>query len=81
MSEEAAKELYSIVRQMQADLAAQTAILSRMEAEQKEMRKKILELEIDKARRNGFIAAAGMLGSAATTLVWWLIRRFAGGET
>jgi len=79
MSDEAAKELYGLVRDIKAEMAAQTAILKRMEAELKDKEKRIRELELESAKRKGIMAVVAAIGGVVGSIAIWIIKHICGG--
>ena len=79
MSDEAAKELYGLVRDIKAEMAAQTAILKRMEAELADKEKRLKDLELKDARRGGIMATIAIVASALGSAFGWIIKAVFGG--
>ena len=80
MSDEAAKELYRIVRDLKAEVASQTAILKRMEADAKENEKRIRDLELESARRKGIMAVVAAIGGIVGSIAVWIVKHLWGGN-
>ena len=74
MSDEAAKELYGLVRDIKAEMAAQTVILQRMEKELADKEKRIKDLELKDARRGGIMATIAIVASALGSAFCWIIK-------
>ena len=79
MGDEAAKELFWLVRERKAEIAAQTAILQRMEEEMKDKEKRIRELELENAKRKGIMAVIAAIGGIVGSIAVWIIKHFFGG--
>jgi len=79
MSDEAAKELYGLVRDIKAEMAAQTVILQRMEQEMADKEKRIKDLELKDARRGGIMATIAIVASALGSAFCWIIKSLFGG--
>lgn len=79
MSDEAAKELYGLVRDIKAQMAAQTAIMERMEAELADKEKRLKDLELKDARRGGIMATIAIVASAVGSALVWMIKAVFGG--
>ncbi|MBR4654123.1 MAG: hypothetical protein IKO72_12265 [Kiritimatiellae bacterium] len=78
MSDEAAKELYGLVRDIKAEMAAQTVILQRMEKELADKEKRIKDLELKDARRGGIMATIAIVASALGSAFCWIIKSLFG---
>ena len=79
MGETAISELFGLVRDMKAEITAQTAILERMEADLKDKENRIRELELENARRKGIMAVVGAIGGVVGTVAVWIIKHIFGG--
>ena len=79
MGETAISELFGLVRDMKAEIAAQTAILERMEADLKDKEKRIRELELENAKRKGIMAVIAAIGGIVGSIAVWIIKHFFGG--
>ena len=79
MGEETANELFRLVRELGAEIAAQTAILQRMEKELEDKEKRIRELELENAKRKGIMAVVGAIGGIVGTVAVWIIKHLFGG--
>lgn len=79
MENEEARELYGLVRELQAQIAAQTAILQRVEKDLDDKDEQIRELQLESARRKGIMAVIGILGSIFGTCAVWIIKHLCGG--
>lgn len=79
MGAEETRELYGLVRELQAQIAAQTAILERVEKDLAAKDGQIRELQLESARRKGIMAVIGILGSIFGTCAVWIVKHFWGG--
>jgi len=79
MGETAMNEVFRLVRDMKAEVAAQTAILERMEADHKDNEKRIRDLELENAKRKGIMAVIAAIGGIVGSLAVWIIKPFFGG--
>ena len=79
MGETAISELFGLVRDMKAEITAQTAILERMESDLKDKENRIRELELENARRKGIMAVVGAIGGVVGTVAVWIIKHIFGG--
>ena len=73
-------ELFALIREMGKDLAAQTAILGRVEKELDDKEKRIKTLELESAKQKGIMAVVGILGSIIGSVAVWLVRHFSGNN-
>ena len=79
MGNDANNQLFDLVRELTAKVAALTAILERVEGDRKEDRERIHELEMESARRKGIMAVVGAIGGIVGTVAVWIIKHFFGG--
>lgn len=79
MGNDANNQLFDLVRDLTAKVAALTAILERVEGDRKEDRERIHELEMESARRKGIMAVVGAIGGIVGTVAVWIIKHFFGG--
>ena len=79
MGETAISELFGLVRDMKAEITAQTAILKRMEDELKDKENRIRELELENAKRKGIMAVIAAIGGIVGSIAVWIIKHFFGG--
>jgi len=79
MGENAITELFGLIRDLKADVAAQTAILERVEVELKDKDERIRNLELENARRKGVMTVVAAIGGIVGTIVAWLFRHLIGG--
>lgn len=79
MGDETAKELFGIIRELKAEISAQTAILQRMEKELDDKEKRIRELELENAKRKGIMAVIAAIGGIVGSIAVWIIKHFFGG--
>ena len=80
MNEDSANELFRLVRELGAEIAAQTAILQRMEKELEDKEKRIRELELESAKRKGIMAVVAAIGGIVGSIAVWIIKHFWGGS-
>lgn len=79
MNEDSVNELFRLVRELGAEIAAQTAILQRMEKELEDKEKRIRELELESAKRKGIMAVVAAIGGIVGSIAVWIIKHFWGG--
>ena len=79
MGAEETRELYSLVRELQAQIAAQTAILQRVEKDLDEKDGQIRELQLESARRKGIMAVIAAIGGVVGSIAVWIIKHIWGG--
>ena len=79
MGENASSELFGLVRELKAEIAAQTAILERVEKDLDDKEKRIRELELEGAKRKGIMTVVGVIGGAVGTIAVWIIKHLFGG--
>ena len=79
MSEEATNQLFNLVRGLEAAIAAQTAILQRMEKELEDKEKRIRELELESAKRKGIMAVVAAIGGIVGSIAGWILKYLFGG--
>ena len=79
MGDDANKQLFDLVRELTAKVAALTAILERVEEDRKEDRGRIHDLEMESARRKGIMAVIGAIGGVVGTVAVWIIKHLFGG--
>lgn len=79
MSENAISELFGLVRELKAEVAAQTAILHRMEKEIDDKDKRIRDLEMENARRKGITTVVAAIGGVVGTAAAWIVKHLMGG--
>ena len=79
MGETAISEMFGLVRELKAEIAAQTAILQRMEKELEDKEKRIRELELENAKRKGIMAVIAAIGGIVGSIAVWIIKHFFGG--
>ena len=79
MGDDANKQLFDLVRELTAKVAALTAILERVEEDRKEDRGRIHDLEMESARRKGIMAVIGAIGGVVGTVAVWIITHLFGG--
>ncbi len=72
-------ELFGLVRELKAEIAAQTAILQRMEKELEDKEKRIRELELESAKRKGIMAVVAAIGGVVGSIAVWIIKHIWGG--
>ena len=77
--QESIVELYGLVREMKADLAKQTVLLERMDADRKEMETSIRKLELEDAKRKGIMTVVAAIGGAVGYLASWFVKHMTGG--
>lgn len=80
MGDDTARELFQLVREMSEKIAAQTAILERMEKEAASQNERIRELELESAKRKGIIAVVAAIGGVVGTAAVWIIKHIFGGS-
>lgn len=80
MGNEATSELFGLVRELKAEIAAQTAILKRMEEELKDKEERIRELELESAKRKGIMAVVAAIGGIIGSVAVWIIKHMFGGN-
>ena len=80
MNEDSVNELFRLVRELGAEIAAQTAILQRMEKELEDKEKRIRELELESAKRKGIMAVVAAIGGIVGSIAVWIIKHFWGGS-
>ena len=79
MGDDANKQLFDLVRELTAKVAALTAILERVEGDLKEDRERIHDLELESAKRKGIMAVVGAIGGVVGTVAVWIIKHLFGG--
>ena len=79
MGDESTSELFGLVRELKAEIAAQTAILQRMEKELEDKEKRIRELELESAKRKGIMAVVAAIGGVVGSIAVWIIKHIWGG--
>jgi len=79
MNEDSTNELFRLVRELGAEIAAQTAILQRMEKELEDKEKRIRELELESAKRKGIMAVVAAIGGVVGSIAVWIIKHIWGG--
>lgn len=90
MGSDANSQLFDLVRDLTAKVAALTAILERVEEDRKEDLKRVEEsrkedlkrihdLEMESARRKGIMAVVGAIGGVVGTVAVWIIKHIFGG--
>ena len=79
MGDESTNELFGLVRELKAEIAAQTAILQRMEKELEDKEKRIRELELESAKRKGIMAVVAAIGGVVGSIAVWIIKHIWGG--
>ena len=79
ITENSANELFGLVRELKAEIAAQTAILKRMDEELKDKEKRIRELELESAKRKGIMAVVAAIGGVVGSIAIWIIKHICGG--
>ena len=80
MGEEATSELFGLVRDLKAEISAQTAILQRMEKDLEDKEKRIRELELESARHKGVVAVVAAIGGVVGSIAIWIIKHIWGGS-
>lgn len=78
MGDESTNELFGLVRELKAEIAAQTAILQRMEKELEDKEKRIRELELESAKRKGIMAVVAAIGGVVGSIAVWIIKHIWG---
>lgn len=79
MGENAITELFGLIRDLKADVAAQTAILERVEVELKDKDARIRSLELENAKRKGIMTVVAAIGGVVGTIVAWIFKHLIGG--
>lgn len=79
MGENAVAELFGLIRELKAEVAAQTAILQRMEKELDENDERIRALELENAKRKGIITVVAAIGGVVGTAAAWIVKHLVGG--
>jgi len=80
MGEGATSELFGLVRDLKAEIAAQTAILQRMEAEMRDKETRIRDLELENAKRKGIMAVIAAIGGIVGSIAVWIVKHLWGGN-
>ena len=78
MADEAAKELFGLVREVKAELAELRATLTRMEQDRKDHEERLRKLEEKEAKRSGVLAAASIIGGLIVSGLAWLVKMLTG---
>ena len=79
MSAEETRELYGLVRELKAQIAAQTAILERVEKDLHKKDEQIRELQLESARRKGIMAVIAAIGGIVGSIAVWIVKHLMGG--
>ena len=79
MDEVAASEMFGLVRELKAEITAQTAILQRVEKELEDKEKRIRELELESAKHTGIMAVVAAIGGIVGSVAVWIIKHIWGG--
>ena len=79
MNDDAANELYGLVRTLTAEVATLTALLKRMDEDRSSMEGRLRELEIESAKRKGIMTVVAAIGGVVGSLAVWLIKHLTGG--
>jgi len=79
MGESETSELFGLVRELKAALAAQTAIMERVEKDLADKEKRLKDLELKDARRGGIMATIAIVASALGSAFCWVIKAVFGG--
>ena len=79
MDEVAASEMFGLVRELKAEITAQTAILQRVEKELEDKEKRIRELELESAKHKGIMAVVAAIGGIVGSVAVWIIKHIWGG--
>lgn len=79
MGAEETRELYGLVRELKAQIAAQTAILERVEKDLHEKDGQIRELQLESARRKGIMAVIAAIGGIVGSIAVWIVKHLCGG--
>ena len=79
MGDETARQLFDLVRDLSAKIAAQTAILERMEKDAAAQSERIRELELESAKRKGIMAVVAAIGGVVGSIAVWIVKHIWGG--
>ena len=79
MGENSTSEIFGLIRELKAEVAAQTVILERVEKELKDKDKRIRDLELENAKRKGIMTVVAAIGGIMGTIVAWIFKHLAGG--
>ena len=80
MGESETSELFGLVRELKAALAAQTAIMERVEKDLADKEKRIKDLELKDARRGGIMATIAIVASALGSALAWVFKAVGGAQ-
>ena len=78
MGDNAISELFGLIRELKAEVAAQTAILQKMEKELADKEERIRDLELENAKRKGIMTVVAAIGGIVGTIVAWLFKHLGG---
>lgn len=81
MGDNAIAELFGLIRELKADVAAQTAIMQRMEKALDEKDERIRALELENAKRKGIITVVAAIGGVVGTAAAWIMKYLIGGAS
>lgn len=80
MGEDSTNQLFDLVRDLTAKVAALTAIIERAEKAEEERDKRIRDLELENAKRKGIMAVIAAIGGIVGSIAVWIVKHLWGGN-
>ena len=80
MGEESTNQLFDLVRDLTAKVAALTAIIERAEKAEEERDKRIRDLELENAKRKGIMTVVAAIGGIVGSIAVWFVKHLWGGN-
>lgn len=74
------KQLFDLVRELTAKVAALTAIIERAEKAEEEGDKRIRDLELENAKRKGIMTVVAAIGGIVGSIAVWIVKHLWGGN-
>lgn len=80
MGEDSTNQLFDLVRDLTAKVAALTAIIERAEKAEEERDKRIRDLELENAKRKGIMTVVAAIGGIVGSIAVWIVKHLWGGN-